>query len=309
MISWRYHLVSIVAVFLALGLGVLAGTTVLDQGLLNNLRDRTTKLEQDNGDLRSAVGNLQGEIGTLNTFSEQSLPFIVGTRLSGEQVVIVTQEGLDSATLSQIRRTLDLAGAQVLTTLSVRAEMAASTPASQKDLAGLLGKPVATPADQLTAAAAQLLAQRLSQEPKGNQQPATDPLGELLSAGFLTSSAPSLSDTTLSLIGGRGQLVVAVGGASVAPTPGAFLIPFVRDLVGLGVITGAGESAGPTSDFVVPLRSTVDPGQLPIVTVDDADQPMGGAALAIGLERAAAAGTGGNYGSKAGTSGLLPPPG
>ena len=37
MISFRYHLVTIVAVFLALGLGVLAGTTVLDQALVDRL--------------------------------------------------------------------------------------------------------------------------------------------------------------------------------------------------------------------------------------------------------------------------------
>jgi hypothetical protein len=33
-ISWRYHLISIVAVFLAFGLGVLTGTTVLNDNLV-----------------------------------------------------------------------------------------------------------------------------------------------------------------------------------------------------------------------------------------------------------------------------------
>src|SRR5438876_572478 len=46
LISFRYHVVTIVAVFLALGLGVLAGTTVLDQGLVKNLKARTDAAEQ-----------------------------------------------------------------------------------------------------------------------------------------------------------------------------------------------------------------------------------------------------------------------
>ena len=34
MVSFRYHVVSIVAVFLAIGLGILMGTTVVRQGVV-----------------------------------------------------------------------------------------------------------------------------------------------------------------------------------------------------------------------------------------------------------------------------------
>ena len=38
MISFRYHLVSIIAVFLALVLGIVMGTTVIKQGVITSLR-------------------------------------------------------------------------------------------------------------------------------------------------------------------------------------------------------------------------------------------------------------------------------
>src|SRR5207247_996737 len=45
-ISFRYLVVTIVSIFLALGLGVLAGTTVVDQGLVKDLRNRTHSAER-----------------------------------------------------------------------------------------------------------------------------------------------------------------------------------------------------------------------------------------------------------------------
>ena len=45
MIPWRYHLVSIMAIFLALGLGVLVGTTVINPGLVKNLSSQTERAD------------------------------------------------------------------------------------------------------------------------------------------------------------------------------------------------------------------------------------------------------------------------
>ena len=38
MINLRYHIVSIVAVFLALGIGVLMGSTIVDRAIVSTLR-------------------------------------------------------------------------------------------------------------------------------------------------------------------------------------------------------------------------------------------------------------------------------
>jgi hypothetical protein len=307
-ISWRYHLVSIVAVFLALGLGVLAGTTVLDQGLVNSLRGRTNQLETDLGQQRAADAQLQSRLSVMNAFADQALPYLVRSRLAGAQVVVVTEGGVDGRALSEARKALDLSGAQVLTTLTIQPSLAADSPTSQRDLAALLGMAQTTSAAQLSTAAAEMLAQRLAKDPRTDLSGRPDPLGALLSQGFLTASAPGLSNSTLNQVGGRGQLVVTIGGGSagLSPTATGFLVPFVDRLVTLGVVTGAGESLGAPVGFVPQIRAALDAGTLPLVTVDDVDLPVGGAALILGLEEAIHAGTGGDYGVKAGATGLLP---
>ena len=54
MIDFRYHLVSIVAVFLALGLGILMGTAVLNDALVKSLRDDIITATERAGVLQKA---------------------------------------------------------------------------------------------------------------------------------------------------------------------------------------------------------------------------------------------------------------
>ena len=309
-ISWRYHLVSIVAVFLALALGVLAGTTVLNGNLVRNLKGQTRSLQSDLSDTRASVDNLRAQLATMNAFADQAMPYLVGQKLATEQVVVVTQDGVDARAISQVRRALDLSGAQVLTTLTVRSTMAAATPTSQRDLATLLSMPPGTSADALAGAAAKSLADRLAKDPRGDLSGGPDMLGDMLSQGFLVSSAPGINKTTLDGVGGRGQLVVVIGGGPIdqlVPASAAFLGPFVGDLIDAGVVVGAGEGVAANDGFVRDLRSSIDVAGAPLVTVDNVELVVGSTAMALGLADAIRLGVGGNYGVKSGTSGLLPP--
>lgn len=309
MISWRYHLVSIVAVFLALGLGVLAGTTVLDQGLVNTLRSQTTELRKDLDDLRQTVTEQRRDLATLTAFGEQALPYLVSDRLFGRPVVIVTQDGVEDATLAEARRALDLSGANILTTLTVRAEMVADDPSTRAELAGIVGMPETSAPDELAAAAAGELAQRLATAP-GAAGADDDLLGDLLSAGFVTAGQPAISDASLAQIGGPGQIVVVIGGgpADVAPPPTSFLVPLTTSLVTLGMTTAAAEGLAAEAGFVPAVREEVDADTQPLATVDDADLPIGGAALVLGIQEVVLSGTGGDYGVGDGASRLLPSP-
>ena len=310
MIPWRYHLVSIMAIFLALGLGVVVGTTVINPGLVKNLNSQTNELTQHVRDLQKNLTDLQSQLATMDAFSEQAMPYLVGDELFGRQVVIVTEEGVDARAIAQTRRALDLSAAEVLTTLTVRPTMSGESPAAQRDLAALLGLSATTAPVELSSEAARSLARRLATDP-GSDLGRPDILGEMLSQGFLTSSAPDISDSTLKDIGGRGQIVVVVGGGAVgelSPTSATFMEPFVTDLVGAGVVTGAGESLASDDLFISDLRSNIDASSgAPLVTVDNVDLPIGASAMVLGLHDALANGTGGDYGVKDGTARLLPP--
>lgn len=308
MISWRYHLISIVAVFLAFGLGVLTGTTVLNDNLVRNLKSQTRNLTADLDELRRADQDNQSELARMNAFAEQAMPYLVASTLIGEQVIVVTQEGVDGGALAETRSALDLAGAEVITMLTVQPTMAAGTPNAQRDLASVLGLSESTSAQGLATMAGRAVALRLATEPAVDPT-GTDVLGELLSQGFLTASAPAITDATLGEIGGRGQLVVVVGGTSgeLSPTSTDFMVPLVQGLVDLDVTAGAGESLEANDGFVSSVRSALDPSGGPIVTVDNIDRPVGGSAMALGLRAAIVQGTGGDYGVKPGATRLLPP--
>jgi len=311
-IPWRYHLVSIMAIFLALGLGVVVGTTVINPGLVKNLNDQTDGLKDDLRQLQQEQQDLQSRLDTMNTFSEQAMPYLVADELFGRQVVIVTQEGVDPRAVTETRRALDLSGAQILTTFTVRPTMAAETPAARSDLATLLGLSQTTPPEVLTKEAARTLADRLAKDPGTDLSGVPDELGELLSQGFLTSSAPGITDATLDDIGGRGQLVVTIGGGPAgepSPTSELFMEPLVTELVGSGVVSGAGETLTADDGFVTDLRSAVDDSSVaPLVTVDNIDLPVGASAMVLGLGEALIDDAGGDYGVKEGATRLLPPP-
>jgi hypothetical protein len=310
-IPWRYHLVSIMAIFLALGLGVVVGTTVINPGLVKNLNNQTDGLKQDVRNLLQEKQDLESELSTVSTFGEQAMPYLVGDRLLGRQVIIVTEEGVDTRAIAETRRALELSGAEILTTLTVRPSMSGEAAAAQRELAALLGLSSTTSPDLLAPEAARSLAQRLATDPGGDLSGGPDPLGGLLSQGFLTSSAPDISDSTLKDIGGRGQMVVAIGGGTVdqlSPPSALFMEPFVTELISTGVVSGAGESLAANDAFVAELRSTVDDSSVaPLVTVDNVDLPVGASAMVLGLEGAITNGTGGDYGEKDGATRLLPP--
>jgi hypothetical protein len=73
-IPWRYHLVSIMAIFLALGLGVVVRDDGHQPGLVKNLNDQTDGLKQDLRQLQQEQQDLQSQLDTMNTFSDQRCP-------------------------------------------------------------------------------------------------------------------------------------------------------------------------------------------------------------------------------------------
>ena len=77
MISFRYHLVSIVAVFLALGLGILAGTTVINQQVVKGLKSRTKAAERDVASYRRQLFDIRDQVGDLQGFIKDATPFLL----------------------------------------------------------------------------------------------------------------------------------------------------------------------------------------------------------------------------------------
>jgi hypothetical protein len=303
LISFRYHLVSIVSVFLALALGVLIGTTVVNQGVIDQLNKSTNANAKRSRDLERQVTDLQGQLRDWSDFASAAEPLLVAGQLTGTEVVMVTQEGVDAADLDGLRRTLQDAGAKVVAELVITKRMALTDPAALTELGAMVGSSSSSDPSVLAEAAAVRLASRLT---AGATTPDTDLLDQLRTAGFLIirgGGTPEEIGTTL-------QSVVVLAGGKDPPAldPSQFLQPLAVSLVDSSRPVVAAETTETAASLVSLIR---DDGSLDghLVTVDNADQIPGRVAVVFGLrDLLASPSKGGDYGVKDGASGILPRP-
>ena len=113
MIDFRYHLVSIVAVFLALAVGIVLGSTELRGAALSAL-DRTSsalsaKLEAADNQNSALEQQVQGD----RQFAQAAEPVLLKHLLDSKRVVIVTTPGASSGVVNGIKTGLSDAGATV----------------------------------------------------------------------------------------------------------------------------------------------------------------------------------------------------
>jgi len=303
LISFRYHLVSIVAVFLALALGVVMGTTVVKQGVIEQLRSRTDAAVKTTHLLQQEVNQLRTDVNTWEKFSTEAQPILVTSQLSGEQVVMVTIQGVDLPEVDGVRRALQQSGATVVGILEATSRMALTDSRAQSDMAAVLGVPVTDQAT-LAAVAARTLGERLASGPPVASQ---DPLQQFINGDFVSLLGGSGSAAAL---GASGQLFVFVAGGTQTPavSPETFLVPVLTQLVNQSRPTAAVETEASTYPFVSLIRAD---GSLNghLTTVDNADTGPGRVAVVLGLRdllRNPAAG--GNYGVKSGSSRVIPSP-
>jgi hypothetical protein len=304
-ISLRYHIVTIVAVFLALAVGTIVGGAFVQPVLQRQLEERTNELSAALGERRQEIDELRTQLDASNAFAAAAAPYLIANRLLGERVVIVAQEGIEDVVVGQTQRSLLDAGASLVAVVSARRQLVADDPETQARLAEALGT-VTTPPDELTPLAASVLAERLAGGP-GTGRAEDDVLTRLLSQGFLAPIGSGLSESTLEQVGEAGQIVIVLAGGpdETPPLPAeAFAVPLVRRLMELQVPVAAGQSSTTATPF---LDEVLGSGAGPLVTVDDLDLAPGGAALVLGLNRLLLTGEGGSFGSD-GAEALPPPP-
>ena len=304
MISYRFHLVSLVAVFMALGVGVLTGTTVINRGVVAQLESRTDDLSGDLATIREEFDQLQAEADVWAVFGEEASASVLSGRLADREVVLVTQDGTSEENVAGVRRALETAGARVIASLAVSGRMAAANDGDREALATILGLDPADDPETLAAQAAALVAARLAGGPNGS-----DTLERLLTEDFLVVQGAGLTDSGLRGLGGPNQAVVAVAGgpAASALQPESFLVPLVTDLALAGMPVVAGEASGlgeAEPPFVTVLRGQAELSSL-LATQDNVDQLPGQVGIALALE-AVLRGEAGHYGVKDGASRPLP---
>ena len=118
-IDFRYHLVSIVSIFLALAVGIVLGAGPLKEDLGNTLTHEVAQLRQDKTGLRADLTAAQRGIGARDTWAQQVSPQVVAGTLTGKTVAVVVAPGADGGVVKDTVATLAAAGAKVGSTVTL----------------------------------------------------------------------------------------------------------------------------------------------------------------------------------------------
>ncbi len=310
MIDFRYHLVSIIAIFLALALGLIVGASALRGSVTAQLRGQAAQLNKENKSLLAQ----KRETDQLNGYDGQVIqaiaPQVVAGRLKGESVVFVEAPGADEQMRAQTADIVSRAGARISGYVALQDkyldpnQLATLTELTdQLRPVGLTFPADAQPYDraaiELAAALVTKQAGRLGQD-----DPAA---GQVLSgfkaAGFLNFSGQPATRATLAV-------VIAPAAASNdknadAENKALVALPLALQEYGDGtVVVGNADAAAP-GGMVKAVRDN-DKADGHLSTVDTADSPSGRLTTVFALD-GANNGKFGDYGI-AGQDGAMPTP-
>jgi hypothetical protein len=314
-IDFRYHVVSLVAVLLALATGILVGSSLLNQPLIETLNATTDALAREKEQLRRQLTESQDQIAYRDAFGGSVAGLVVGQRLAGRRILLVTLPGASGRDVDAMSDTIRQAGGTVTGRLHV--EPAYFDPAKAPaldDLTSRLALPgVARAGDTAGSRAAAQLARALLSDGKGGDGAAMNSAETALLTGY--DRAGFVSRTG----GGRGSQSWLHGGFAV------FLVGEPQDNTGEAVgrynsdvvaMTRAFDAASRGVVLAGPVRAAQDGGVLAalrndrdgsgeVSTVDPVSSPFGRVAVVLAVAEQAT-GKSGQYGSTGRTDGPLP---
>jgi hypothetical protein len=305
MINFRFHIASLIAVFLALALGVVMGSTVIDRAIVDGLRNRIDEVEKNANSQRDRNAELQKQLDALNLYSTQSASYAVRNELTDQPVAIVAERGVDEDTVAAQAQLLSDAVAVVPGVLWLEDGWNLADEKSADALRTALGS-TTQKSSALRQEGIQALAQRLAGGGAVPGEP--DVIDSLAKAGFVTLEGVGDGDVSASTFPVAGSRALLLGGPASQITARTTTPDLASALVGTDTRTAVGEIDGDGATdrgrWLAPIRDD-DQLRAAVSTIDDVDQVEGRVATTLAL---AALGRGvvGSYGRGAGADSSIP---
>jgi hypothetical protein len=300
-IDFRYHLVSLVAVFLAIALGIVIGTTALNGQVLDDLEEQVSGLQEDKRSLEDTTRALEERLDTGDLFEEAVGPALVEGTLTGSSVVLVLDgEDVTDETVEAVELLVDQAGGTVTGTL--RLTDAYADPAKESELQSYVtgpGRPatVTLPeTDDTGELVAAVLAQVLVVPPVDAPPPDSAQLSSVLAGlsalDVLTQESPAIRPAQHVVV-----LTAGVPEGDDAEDRVSTLVELVTalDAAGSGAVVAGDAAAAREEGLVGVIRADPEVSAL-VSTVDNVEAAAGriSTVLALGQE---GEGTSGKYGT------------
>jgi hypothetical protein len=280
--DFRYHALSLVAVLVALGIGLLLGVAIGDQELVGGARrDLVKGLRGDLGNARGKADQLQAELNQRRDFEDQAFPALVSGQLSGQRVGLLYLGGSSRKLYDDVRQAVDAAGGELRFSAGVR---------EPPDVGALADRAAGTRYAGLV-------------DDESLLRPFSERVGRGLSLGgaLARDERSALFDSFSGNLDGVDAVVVARSGERQVDDQGARQI----DDLEKGLIAGMDASSVPV---VGVERTDTKPSHITwyrdrgIASVDDVDDVAGQVALVFALAGRAS----GAYGVKGTAEGILP---
>ena len=112
--SARYHATSLIAVFLALAIGILIGAEFGGDALTSTRKNLERSLTGNLQDARQRADELNGKLGRSDEFASRVYPALVRDRLAGKRIGVVALGDLPGETSAAIEDALGPTGARLV---------------------------------------------------------------------------------------------------------------------------------------------------------------------------------------------------
>lgn len=306
MVNFRFHLVSLTAVFLALAVGIGLGATVVDQATVDVLQRRLDGVSERVDRTDGENQRLRDDLGRWSRFAAEASNESVEGRLTDVPVAVVAVQGTERAPVEALQASLVAAGARYQVTLWLTSKLRLDKPEDVNDLAQIVGATTRDPdAVRQTAVA------RITSSLGSANAPLL--LRALRAASFLDVEAPA--DDVVALDGLLPTTRFVVVSSSEAEVPNEQLaIPFAAQLADAarsrvlaaepGRDPQGKDQPGQRAIFVGPLRQNASVSAL-LSTVDNLEDYRGRFASVYAL-RDLARGKVGQFGVGPGATSLVP---
>jgi len=305
-IDFRYHLVSIVAVFLALAIGIVLGSTSeARNGALALLQQSSNSLKNELNATQAKSDAYQAQAGAQEQFLQTAEPRLLARLLDGESIVIVTEPGAQGSVVDGVKKAAALAGATVTGEVALQPKFNDISAANGSSLSSINNSIASTNGTALDNGsdlrtnyqqqAAQLIATAILEKTQGGTLLTSAAAQTLLSAyaqaGYLTG-APTAPATLAVLV--TPQTAPADGPDDPA---NQVLLAIAQEFASgsaATLVAGAATGSAQTGSAISVLRSSSVSGQ--VSTVDNADMTLGQISVIDALAVQLAGGKPNSYG-------------
>ena len=311
-VDFRYHLVSIIAVFLALAVGIVLGTAALNGPIQDVLNDNISRLSSDKRALEADVQELRGQVRASDEFALSIAPGLVRRSLVDRRVLLVTTPETPADLPERLTPLLEQAGASITGTLQLLPALSdpQSGPLVEDLVAQVVPAGVELPdGEPIERATAELAAALVRESPATGVEPAE---AQAVVSAFEEADLVQFSSDDETLQAATLAVVLTAEPPDELDEPQEAQQAAVLELASAldtrsdgAVLTGPTGSAGERGIVRLLRQDSGVAGD--VSSVDNVETGTGLVAVVLALREQLTGGVG-QYGSGGGASGALPSP-